>query len=394
MFEKLQAPPPDKILSLMAAYAGDPRPQKIDLGVGVYRDETGATPVLESVREAEARLLASQKTKSYFGMGGDPAFCRAIVPLVFGPRAPEGRIRALQTPGGSGALAILMGFAARLTKRIHIPEPSWGNHAAIARDAGLEILRYPYFDAATGKVDYSTMKAALAKAEAGDLVLLHGCCHNPTGADLSQAEWSDLAVLLAERNLLPLVDIAYQGFGEGLEEDAWAVRYLAERLPEMLVASSCSKNFGIYRDRTGAAFVVGRTAEEAAVAEAQVAMRARTSYSMPPDHGAAVVRIILEDAELYARWRGELETMRQRIAGLRRALSDSFRRRTNSNAYDFLTESRGMFSLIGVTEAEARRLREEFGVYLVDDGRINIAGLKEDRIDDFVEAVVAVKGGA
>lgn len=392
MFEKLKAPPPDKILSLISAYAGDPRPSKIDLGVGVYRDETGATPVLETVREAERRLLATQKTKSYLGIGGDPAFGRIIVPLVFGDAAPEGRIRALQTPGGSGALAILLGFAARLTKRIHIPDPSWGNHAAIARHAGLEILRYPYFDAATGGVNFPAMKAALEKAAAGDLVLLHGCCHNPTGADLTREQWREIGDLILERKLLALVDIAYQGFGDGLEEDAWAVRHLAGRLPELLVASSCSKNFGIYRDRTGAAFVIGRTPEEAAVAEAQLAAEARTGYSMPPDHGAAVVRIILEDPDLYARWRVELETMRRRIADLRRALAEAFRRRTNSSAYDFLTESRGMFSLIGVSEAQALRLREEFGVYLVDDGRINVAGLKEDQIDAFVEAVVAVKG--
>ena len=392
MFEKLQAPPPDKILSLISAYAEDTRPNKIDLGVGVYRDETGATPVLETVREAERRLLATQKTKSYFGMGGDPAFCRAIVPLIFGTDAPSERIRALQTPGGSGALSILMGFAAKLTKRIHIPDPSWGNHAAIAKHSRLEILRYPYFDPATSRVNFPAMKAALEKAEAGDLVLLHGCCHNPTGADLSREEWSELADLLIEKKLLALVDLAYQGFGDGLDEDAWAVRHLASRLPEMLVASSCSKNFGIYRDRTGAAFVLGKTSQEAAVAEAQVMMEARTGYSMPPDHGAAVVRIILEDKALYAAWRAELETMRSRIADLRRGLAESFRRRTNSAAYDFLTESRGMFSLIGVTEEQAKRLRSEFGIYLVDDGRINIAGLKEDQIDTFVEAVVTVKG--
>ncbi|MCX8998931.1 aspartate/tyrosine/aromatic aminotransferase [Rhizobiaceae bacterium BDR2-2] len=392
MFEKLQAPPPDKILSLISAYAEDGRAGKIDLGVGVYRDETGATPVLASVREAERRLLAAQTTKSYLGMGGDPTFCRVIVPLVFGADAPAERIRALQTPGGSGALSILMGFAARLTSRIHIPEPSWGNHAAIARHVGLEIVRYPYFDAATGRVDFPAMKAALERAEPGDLVLLHGCCHNPTGADLTRGEWSELAGVLAERKLLALVDIAYQGFGDGLEEDAWAVRHLAGLLPEMLVASSCSKNFGIYRDRTGAAFVLGRSPEEAAIAEAQLMAEARTGYSMPPDHGAAVVRIILEDADLTARWRNEVETMRRRIADLRRGLAEAFRRRTNSGAYDFLTENRGMFSLIGVTPEEALRLRQEFGVYLVDDGRINIAGLKEDQIDAFVEAVVTVKG--
>lgn len=391
MFEKLQAPPPDKILSLISAYAGDNRPNKIDLGVGVYRDESGATPVLETVREAERRLLATQKTKSYLGIGGDPAFGKAVIPLVFADSVPADRIRALQTPGGSGALSILLGFASRFTKRIHIPDPSWGNHAAIAAHAGLEILRYPYFDSATSSVNFPAMKAALQQAEAGDLILLHGCCHNPTGADLTHDEWKEIADLLVSKKLLALVDIAYQGFGDGLDEDAWAVRHLAGRLPELLVASSCSKNFGIYRDRTGAAFVIAKTPEEAAVAEALVAAEARTGYSMPPDHGAAVVRIILEDPELYTRWRAELETMRGRIADLRRNLAEAFRRRTNSEAYDFLTKSRGMFSLIGVTPAQALRLRNEFGVYLVDDGRINIAGLKEDQIDAFVEAVVTVK---
>lgn len=391
MFENLQAPAPDKILSLISAHAQDPRPGKIDLGVGVYRDETGATPILDSVHEAEERLLASQTTKSYFGMAGDPAYCRIVVPLVFGDAAPLERIRALQTPGGSGALAILMGFAAKLTKKIHIPSPSWGNHAAIAKHSGLEIANYPYFNAETGRVDFAAMKAGLEKAEAGDLILLHGCCHNPTGADLSQDEWREIASLLLERKLLALVDIAYQGLGDGLDEDAWAVRYLASQLPEMLVASSCSKNFGIYRERTGTAFVVGKTAEQSDVAAALLMSEARTSYSMPPDHGAAVVRIILEDADLKARWQAELETMRARIANLRKGLSEAFRRRTNSNAYDFLMEGRGMFSLIGVTPEQAQRLRQEFGVYLVDDGRINVAGLKENQIETFVEAVVAVK---
>lgn len=391
MFEMLQAPSPDKILSLIAAHAADARPGKIDLGVGVYRDPVGATPVLETVREAERRLLETQKTKAYLGISGDPAFCKAVEGLIFGADAPGDRLRALQAPGGSGALAILMGFAAKITRRVHIPAPSWGNHAAIARAAGLEIVSYPYYDAATGRVDFRAMKAALQQAAEGDLILLHGCCHNPTGADLSRDQWAEVADVLIGRKLLPLVDIAYQGFGDGLDEDAWAVRHLASRLPEMLVASSCSKNFGIYRERTGTAFVLGRNAAETTVAHAQVMAVARTAYSMPPDHGAAVVRIILEDAELAAQWRAELETMRTRIAGLRKALADAFRRRTNGTAYDYLAECRGMFSLIGVTQAQALRLREEFAVYLVDDGRINIAGLREDQVDAFVEAVVTVK---
>lgn len=392
MFETLQAPPADKILSLIAAYAADPREEKIDLGVGVYRDPTGATPILASVREAERRLLDTQKTKAYLGIAGDPAFCKAVQTLIFGADAPHERLKALQTPGGSGALAITMGFAAKLSKRLHIPSPSWGNHAAIARSVGFEIVQYPYYDAATGSVNFAAMKEALEKAAEGDVILLHGCCHNPTGADLNKDQWAEVADILIARKLLALVDIAYQGFGDGLEEDGWSVRYLVGRLPEMLVASSCSKNFGIYRDRTGAAFVLGKTAEDAAVAQAQIMVVARTSYSMPPDHGAAVVRIILEDETLAAQWRAEVETMRQRITGLRKALSEAFRLRTNSNAYDFLMESRGMFSLIGVTEAQARRLREEFAIYLVDDGRINIAGLREDQVETFVEAVVTVKG--
>jgi aromatic-amino-acid transaminase len=393
MLETLRPAEPDRILSLIALVRDDPRPSKMDLSIGVYRDATGRTPILGAVREAERRLYEGETTKSYVGPAGDAAFNSAVARLVFGD-PDAARIRTVQTPGGAGALRILAGLLARARRgaTVWLPDPTWVNHESIVSDAGLAIRRYPYFDAATGGVRFDALLDALSGAAAGDAVLLHGCCHNPSGADPTAAQWQELADLLVRKGLFPFVDLAYQGFGEGLDEDAAAVRLLAARVPEMAVATSCSKNFGIYRERTGAAFVIGANAAQADAAFSQLVVCARIAYSMPPDHGGSIVRIVLEDPALAARWRAELAAMRGEVVATRRALAAAFRARTGTDRYDFLLRHRGMFSLLGVDERQAEQLRREYGIYIVADGRANLAGLREDQIEPLVSAVLAVRG--
>ncbi|TIL30563.1 amino acid aminotransferase [Mesorhizobium sp.] len=392
MFEDLQPAPADKILALIGLYRADPRPGKVDLGVGVYKDRDGKTPVMRSVREAEERLLQSQDTKTYLGLVGDTGFNTAMARLVFGPAAEFSRIRAAQAPGGSGALRLV----AELLKRtrsdatIWLSDPTWPNHMPVMRAAGLQIREYPYFDAASGAVRFADMMSALATARSGDVVLLHGCCHNPTGANLDTAQWAEIADLVVERGLLPFVDIAYQGFGEGLDADAAGLRLLAAKVPEMVVASSCSKNFAVYRDRVGAAMILAKDSAQADVAMSQMLSAARAMYSMPPDHGAAAVRIVLEDATLRADWEAELEEMRLRMLRLRVQFAEALRRQSNSARFDFVASHRGMFSRLGLSEAQVERLRAEHGVYMVGDSRINVAGLPEDGMDALAKAIVSV----
>ncbi|RNJ41638.1 aromatic amino acid aminotransferase [Mesorhizobium erdmanii] len=392
MFEDLQPAPADKILALIGLYRADPRPNKVDLGVGVYKDRDGKTPVMRAVREAEKRLLNSQDTKTYLGLAGDTGFNAVMAKLAFGPGADMTRIRAAQAPGGSGALRLV----AELLKRtrsdatIWLSDPTWPNHMPVMRAAGLQIREYPYFDAASGAVRFDDMLAALRTAKSGDVVLLHGCCHNPTGANLDSAQWQAVTDLMVERGLLPFVDIAYQGFGDGLEADALGLRLLAAKVPEMVVASSCSKNFAVYRDRVGAAMVLARDSAQADVAMSQMLSAARAMYSMPPDHGAAAVRIVLEDASLRADWEAELEEMRLRMLRLRVAFAEALRRQSNSDRFDFVASHRGMFSRLGLTEAQVERLRAEHGVYMVGDSRINVAGLPEDGMDALAKAIVSV----
>lgn len=392
MFETVQAPPPDPILSLIGLFRDDPRPGKIDLGIGVYRDASGNTPILRAVKEAERRLLESETTKRYLGPEGDPLFCAAVSRVVFGGAHPGDRLAAVQTPGGGGAVRILAGLLSHVRPgaTVHVPDPTWSNHYSILEDARLKIANYPYFDAARGVAAVGPMLEALKQAAPGDAVLLHACCHNPTGAALSHADWEALCEVVEKRGLFPFFDFAYQGFGDGLDEDAYGVRLFAQRLPEMVVASSCSKNFGIYRERTGVAFALGRTAAQAGALLGQMAGVARVLYSMPPNHGAAIVRLILEDRALTASWKQELAGMREAVQAHRDALAAAFRRATNTDHFDFLQHHRGMFSLLGTTPEQAVRLRKEFGVYIVGDGRINLAGLREDQIDPFVTAVLAV----
>jgi aromatic-amino-acid transaminase len=391
MFETLQTPPPDKILALSVAFRADPRADKIDLGVGVYKDEAGETVILRAVKEAERRLLAGQTTKTYVSPAGDEGFNAAMIDLVFGPDAPKERLRGVQAPGGSGAVRLLAELVARAERgaTVWLPEPTWPNHQGILRQAGLAFRTYPYFDPQTRGVDFDGLRGALADAGPGDVVLLHGCCHNPTGADLTPDQWREIAALSVELEFTPFIDLAYQGFGDGLDADAQGVRILAAAVPEMLVAASCSKNFALYRERVGCAMILAATPEAADLTRENMKALARVNHSMPPDHGAAIVRMVLEDPALRADWMAELEAMRTRMQELRKALAEALRARTNSDAYDFIIRHRGMFSLLGATPEQVARLREEYGVYMIGDSRVNIAGLSRANVDRLTEALVA-----
>ena len=356
MFEKITPAKPDAILSIMQAFREDKRANKIDLSVGVYKNETGGTPIVQALREAEQILYRQQDTKTYLGTTGDAGFNTAITKLVFGPNADYARLATAQTPGGSGALRIIADLirAARPEATIHAPDPTWANHIPLLSSAGLELKTYAYFDAATGGIRFDAMMRDLAQAKPGDVVLLHGCCHNPTGADLDQAQWKSIGTLLVDRGLLPLIDLAYLGLGSGLEEDAFSVRHLMNVVPEMAVAVSCSKNFAVYRDRVGAAFILAATPGAADVAGAKLATIGRGMWSMPPDHGAAAVKIVLEDAGLTANWKAELDAMRMRIQSLRANLAGEITRLTNAD-FGFVTRQTGMFSRLPLAEGQARR---------------------------------------
>ena len=396
MFELLSEPKPDAILALMAAFRTDARADKLDLGVGVYKDGAGATPVMSAVAKAEARLLETQTTKAYVSPIGSRPFAQAMIEQVFGADAELSRIRAAQSVGGSGALRVLADLLreARPDARIHVSDPSWPNHVPLLGAAGFEIVRYPYYDVATGGVAIDAMLETLGRATPGDVVVLHGCCHNPTGADPSADEWDRIIELVAARGLFPLVDLAYQGFGDGLDEDAAPVRRLAAVVPELVVAASCSKNFGLYRERVGAAIVVAADAAHADLALARLGAVVRANYSMPPDHGANATHLVLDDPELATEWRGELESMRARMQGLRRRLADALRTRSNSDRFDFVAGQKGMFSRLPLEPAHIGALRERHGIYVVGDGRINVAGLPDDeaRMAALADAIVAVTG--
>ena len=394
MLERLDMPPPEKILQIAADFAADPREEKIDLGVGVFKNDAGVTAILKTVKKVEKIILESQDSKSYIGLLGDVVFNKAVGQVILGQDAAWDRISAIQTPGGSGALRLLFELVnyASPGATVWVPEPTWANHLPTLVQAGLAHKSYSYFDTKTLHVNFDAMLASLETIPAGDILLLHGCCHNPTGANLSPDQWDEIAGIVERRGIIPFVDIAYQGFGDGLEKDAYGVRALAKRVPEMFIASSCSKNFAIYRERTGLAMVLSKDSNTAKPTIARLKTLARANHSMPPDHGAAIVRSILTDPTLRGEWLVELEAMRSRIADLREQLAETFRTRTNSDRYDFLAEHRGMFSLIGISPEQVKRLRDDHAIYMVEDSRINIAGLKNDQIDRFVEAVVAVGG--
>jgi aromatic-amino-acid transaminase len=380
-FETLQSQPADALLGLIDAFRADPRPDKIDLGVGVYRDDAGATPVMHAVKAAETELLRDQASKSYLGPEGDARFVALLEPLVFGDAGTG--LTGIQTPGGTGALRLGAELLqrARPGARVWLGLPTWPNHASIFEAAGLQVVTHPYYDAASRGIDFAGMMAALLTGRAGDIVLLHGSSHNPTGTDLATAQWSDIIDLIADRRMIPFVDFAYHGLGYGLDADAAGLRLCLERIPEVLVAYSCDKNFGLYRERVGALWARG---SEAGVTrrlrENQLAL-ARVSWSMPPDHGAAIVRTILESPELTADWRAELEAMRVRLASLRASLASTDPR------LDYIARGSGMFAMLPINVAAVARLRADHGVYMVGSGRINIAGLHYDTVGRFAAAL-------
>ncbi|MCZ4090671.1 tyrosine aminotransferase [Sinorhizobium psoraleae] len=375
MFDALARQPDDPLLALIGLFRRDDRPGKVDLGVGVYRDETGHTPIFRAVKAAEKRLLETQDTKAYVGPEGDPLFLDHLWTLVGGDTVERSHIASVQTPGGSGALRLAADLIHRLGgKRIWLGLPSWPNHAAIFKAAGLETATYDFFDIPTQTVLFDDLVGALEGAAAGDAVLLHASCHNPTGGALSEAQWLEIAAIVAQRDLLPLVDLAYQGFGRGLNQDVAGLRHLIDVVPEALIAVSCSKSFGLYRERTGAIYARTASRASADTVRSNLAGLARTSYSMPPDHGAAVVRTILADDDLARDWAEELEAMRLRMTGIRRALAEGLR--TRWQALGAIADQEGMFSMLPLSEAEVMRLRSEHGIYMPTSGRINIAGLK------------------
>lgn len=392
MFEALPEPKADAILALMAAFRADTRTDKLDLGVGIYKDSVGKTPVMKAIKSAEETLLATQDTKAYVSPLGSSDFCAAMISQVFGEEADKTRIRAAQSVGGSGALRVLADLLkkGRPDADMWVSDPTWPNHVPLLSAAGYTLHTYPYYDAATGSVNIEGMLSSLEKAKAGDIVVLHGCCHNPTGADLSDSQWDKVIDLIERKELFPLVDLAYQGFGDGLEEDAQSVRKMAQRLPEMVVAASCSKNLGLYRERVGAAMLMAKDEAEATRAQGLLGSVIRANYSMPPDHGANATHIVLTDTALNAMWRTELEDMRLRMIGLRQAFSDAMRKRSNSDRFDYIAHQKGMFSRLPLNTEQLQALRNDFGIYIVGDGRINVAGLPEEGMEKLADAICSV----
>lgn len=392
MLTNLTPQPPDKILELMQMFREDTRTQKIDLGVGVYKNAEGVTPIMRAVKAAERRLVEDQQTKSYTSLVGDPAFNTALRDLILGDSIASDRVAAAGTPGGTGAIRQgleLARYGAAGTT-VWVSSPTWPNHLTIVKYLGIPMRDYRYFDNTTRGVDFDGMLADLKDAKAGDLVLLHGCCHNPTGANLTAEQWGQVADLLEKTGAVPFVDIAYQGFGDGLDEDAYGVRYLASRMPEMIVAASCSKNFGVYRDRVGLLMAITPDAGSHGQAQATLSFLNRQNYSFPPDHGAKVVQTILDDDALRADWKSELEDVRLGMLGLRQQLADELRQRTNSDRFDFIAKHRGMFSRTGISPDQVTALREKHGVYMIGDSRMNVAGLNAETVPLLAAAMVDV----
>ncbi len=395
MFQDLKALPEDAILGLMARFRADNSPDKVDLGVGVFRDEAGQTPVLACVQRAEGQVLSAQVTKTYVAPAGRAEFNTLVADLVLGsshPALAQGRVRAVQAPGGCGALRLGAELIRASGQKavVHVSDPTWGNHMPLLGGAGLTLARYPYYDAAAGRLRFADMLESLRRCNPGDVVLLHACCHNPSGADLSEPQWNDVLAVLEERSLIPFIDLAYQGFGNGLEADAHGLRLLAARLPEVLAAVSFSKNFGLYRERVGALLLMGERAERSDSMLSNVLQIARSIYSMPPDHGAAVVAAILADAGQRRAWEVELDAMRGRIQSMRRLLSATLRQKSGSGRFDFIESQRGMFSLLGLSQPQVVQLREQHHIYMVPDSRVNIAGITPRNVGHLADSVLAV----
>ena len=390
MLDALQAQPADALLALIKLHAADPRDDKIDLGVGVYRTGDGATPVFKAIKGAEQRLVDEQDSKSYLGPEGDGGFVSGLMPYIFGGN-PErgGRIAGMQTPGGTGAVRLALALAQKAgARRVHLGTPSWPNHAQIVSDLGLETVPFDHA-LPDGTANLDAVLRVIREGGEGELVLLHGCCHNPTGANLTQAQWGQVVAHLQKTGAVPLIDIAYQGFGDGLSQDAAATRLIAAGLPEVLIAASCSKNFGIYRERAGLLMTIVENSTSQPVTQSTLNFLNRQNYSFPPDHGARLVTMILNDAALRDDWQSELEDTRLAMLELREQLAAELRQRTNSDRFDFIARHRGMFSRIGATPAQVEAMRLDYGIYMVGDSRLNIAGLNAKTVPILAEAIVA-----
>ncbi len=390
MFETLKPQPADKILALMQMYRDDPRADKIDLGVGVYKNAEGVTPVMRAIKAAEHKLWEEETTKAYTGLAGDPGYADAMIKLILGDSVARGNIAAAATPGGTGAVrqAFELVRMANPKARVFVSDPTWPNHISILKYVGIETVTYRYFDPETRGVNFDGMMEDLKGAEKGDVVLLHGCCHNPTGANLNLSQWQEVVDLLNARGLIPMIDIAYQGFGDGLEEDAAGVRLVASSTPECLIAASCSKNFGIYRERTGLLMAVSQDSGAQTLNQGTLAFLNRQNFSFPPDHGARLVTMILNDAALRADWAAELEEVRLGMLGLRQQLADELQRLSGSDRFGFIAQHRGMFSLLGTTPDLVEKMRVDNGIYMVGDSRMNIAGLNKTTVPLLAQAII------
>ncbi|UGA57068.1 amino acid aminotransferase [Vibrio sp. VB16] len=392
MFAHLPTPQLDPILSLSVAYRNDPRTGKVDLGIGVYKNNLGETPIMLAVQQAQKQLLETQTTKSYVGLSGCEEFNSSMVNLLLSGTSAMGRVSAIQTPGASGALRMLGDLmkVANPDTTVWLSNPSYVNHRPVMEAAGLKVKQYRYFSTQTKQVDVEAMLNDISCAGPNDVVLLHGCCHNPTGADVDFQVWKAITELSQKNGFLPFVDIAYQGFGDGLEEDAQGLRYMADNLEEMLITTSCSKNFGLYRERTGAAIVIGNNQTDVSNAKGKLLQLARATYTMPPDHGAALVKTILNSEAMTKVWKDELVSMRLRLINLRLLLCNELRSVHSSQQFDFIESHKGMFTVLGFSQAQMSRLRDEYGIYGVGDGRINIAGLTEKDIPYVANAIVQI----
>ncbi|MDT3296122.1 MULTISPECIES: amino acid aminotransferase [Shewanella] len=395
IFSQVLLAPADPILGLTDTFKADHRQDKVNLGVGIYKDEAGQTPVLTSVKKAEAILLEQEKTKNYLGIEGVQAYNHVVQTLLFGEGSAlitSGRAATAQAPGGTGALRIAAEFLLRNTDShtIWVSNPTWANHQNIFETAGLAVKEYGYYKAEAHDIDFDTMMTDLSHANAGDVVLLHGCCHNPTGIDLTLAQWELVAQLCADKKLVPLFDFAYQGFGAGIEEDAAGLRLVASKVPELLVANSFSKNFGLYNERIGAVTVVAEDADAAVRAFSQVKRTIRANYSNPPAHGALIVSTILNDAALKAMWVQEVKEMRERIAEMRTLFVESLKAEGVTQDFSFISRQNGMFSFSGLNKAQVARLKDEFGVYIVGSGRISVAGMTKTNMPVICKAIAQV----
>ena len=390
IFKNIREQPPDKILALMTAFKDDPREQKLDLGVGVYKDSNGNTPIMRSIKAAEKKWWEIENSKSYVGLVGDPAFSDAIISLVLGNNIPKNLIASAATPGGTGA--VRQGFElfkiANPDVRVFVSDPTWPNHISILHYLNIPCETYRYFDNETRGVDFGSMVADLSRAKAGDVILLHGCCHNPTGANLNKQQWQIIIDLLKKSGATPMIDLAYQGFGDGLDDDAYATRLIVESVPETVIASSCSKNFGIYRERAGLLMLVSQDSSRRKINQSMLAFLNRQNYSFPPDHGSRLVSIVLNDTDLRSDWMSELEDIRNSLLNLRIQLSNELQKISGSDRFSFIASHKGMFSRLGATPSQVEKMRKEFGIYMVSDSRFNVAGLNYKTVPAFAKAII------